>query len=81
VEAEHLPLHVQDVVSFKSQMGFMPSKANAIEKFEREALSTYLVKAGGNISKAAALAKIPRRTFHRLLTKHKLSNRSSRSRT
>ncbi|MGB8985036.1 MAG: sigma 54-interacting transcriptional regulator [Candidatus Sulfotelmatobacter sp.] len=80
VEAEHLPLHVQDVVSFQSQMGFMPSKASAIEKFEREALSTYLVKAGGNISKAAALAKVPRRTFHRLLRKHKISNRSSSSR-
>ncbi len=37
VEAEHLPLHVQEVVAFKSQIGFMPSKAHAIEKFEREA--------------------------------------------
>ena len=42
VEAEHLPLHVQDVVPFKPQMGFMPSKARAIEQFEREALSSYL---------------------------------------
>lgn len=73
VEAEHLPLHVQDVVSFKPQMGFMPSKARAIEHFEREALSSYLLKADGNISKAAQLAKIPRRTFHRLLAKHKIS--------
>src|SRR5208337_1147033 len=40
VEAEHLPLHVQDVVSFEPQMGFMPSKARAIEQFEREALSS-----------------------------------------
>ncbi|MFZ0296215.1 MAG: sigma 54-interacting transcriptional regulator [Candidatus Sulfotelmatobacter sp.] len=77
VETEHLPLHVQDVISFKPQMGFMPSKASAIEKFEREALSAYLLKAAGNVSKAAALAKIPRRTFHRLLKKHKLSHRSS----
>jgi transcriptional regulator with GAF, ATPase, and Fis domain len=76
VEAEHLPLHVQDVVLFKPQMGFMPSKASAIEKFEREALSAYLLKAGGNISKAAVLAKVPRRTFHRLLRKHKISNHS-----
>jgi DNA-binding NtrC family response regulator len=72
VEAEHLPLHVQDVVSFKPQMGFMPSKARAIAQFEREALSSYLLKADGNISKAAQLAKIPRRTFHRLLAKHKI---------
>src|ERR1039458_9986410 len=77
VEAEHLPLHVQDVVSFEPQMGFMPSKARAIEQFEREALSSYLLQANGNISRAAALAKMPRRTFHRLLAKHKISTRSS----
>jgi transcriptional regulator with PAS, ATPase and Fis domain len=79
VEAEHLPLHVQEVVSFKPQLGFMPSKAQAIAQFEREALSSYLLKANGNISKAAKLAKIPRRTFHRLLAKHKISTRSSRA--
>src|ERR1700691_3393954 len=78
VEAERLPLHVQEVVSFKPQLGFMPSKAQAIAQFEREALSSYLLKANGNISKAAKLAKIPRRTFHRLLAKHKISTRSSR---
>jgi transcriptional regulator with PAS, ATPase and Fis domain len=79
VEAEHLPLHVQEVVSFKPQLGFMPSKAQAIAQFEREALSSYLLKANGNISKAAKLAKIPRRTFHRLLAKHKIPTRSSRA--
>jgi transcriptional regulator of acetoin/glycerol metabolism len=78
VEAEHLPLHVQDLVSFKPQMGFMPSKARAIEQFEREALTSYLLKADGNVSRAAALAKIPRRSFHRLLAKHKVAHRSSR---
>lgn len=81
VEAEHLPLHVQDVMGFKPQMGFMPSKARAIEHFEREALTSYLSKADGNISKAAALAKIPRRTFHRLLAKHKIVGRRSPIRT
>ena len=77
VDAEHLPLHVQDVVSFQPQMGFMPSKAHAIEQFEREALSRYLLKADGNVSRAATLAKMPRRTFHRLLAKHKILTRSS----
>ena len=81
VEAEHLPLHVQDVVSFEPKMGFMPSKAHAIEQFEREALSSYLLQADGNISRAATLAKMPRRTFHRLLAKHKISTRSSQDRS
>jgi len=77
VDAEHLPLHVQDVASFQPQMGFMSSKAHAIEQFEREALSSYLLKADGNVSRAATLAKMPRRTFHRLLAKHKILTRSS----
>jgi transcriptional regulator with PAS, ATPase and Fis domain len=75
IEAEHLPLHVQDVATFEPELGFMPSKARAIERFERQALATYLQEAGGNVSRAARLAKIPRRTFHRLLTKHRLSGR------
>jgi transcriptional regulator with PAS, ATPase and Fis domain len=79
VDAEHLPLHVQDVVSFKPQMGYMPSKAHAIEQFEREALSSYLLQADGNISRAATLAKMPRRTFHRLLAKHKILTSSCRA--
>jgi transcriptional regulator with PAS, ATPase and Fis domain len=78
LEAEHLPIHVQEIVSFEPLMGFMSSKAHVIEQFEREALSSYLLKADGNISKAAKLAKIPRRTFHRILAKHKISTRSSR---
>jgi transcriptional regulator with PAS, ATPase and Fis domain len=78
VEAEHLPLHVQEVVSFKSQIGFMLRKSHVIEQFEREALASYLVKAEGNISRAATMAKIPRRTFHRLLAKHKITGRPAR---
>jgi transcriptional regulator with PAS, ATPase and Fis domain len=74
IEAEHLPLHVQDVSSSgKSQPGFRPSKSRAIEQFERQALSSYLLQADGNISRAALLANIPRRSFHRLLAKYKLS--------
>jgi transcriptional regulator with GAF, ATPase, and Fis domain len=73
IEAEHLPLHVQDVLGFKPQLGFKPSKAQAIEHFERQALSSYLLETKGNISRAASLARIPRRTFHRLMAKHKLS--------
>ena len=79
IEAEHLPLHVQDVVTFKPQLGFKPSKSQAIERFERQALASYLSEAKGNISRAASLAKIPRRTFHRLMAKYKLPARSARS--
>jgi transcriptional regulator with PAS, ATPase and Fis domain len=79
IEAEHLPLHVQDVNAFKPQLGFKPSKSQAIERFERQALSSYLSEAKGNISRAASLAKIPRRTFHRLMAKYKLTAKAARS--
>jgi transcriptional regulator with PAS, ATPase and Fis domain len=74
IEAEHLPIHVQDLPGFKPQKGFMAGKSLAIEQFERQALASYLSEAKGNVSRAAALANLPRRTFHRLLAKHKLAN-------
>jgi len=80
VEAEHLPLHVQDASSGKPQLGFKPGKSRAIEQFERQALSGYLLQADGNISRAALLANIPRRTFHRLMAKYKISSQSPRAR-
>ena len=80
IEAEHLPMHVQDSTAFKPQDGFMGGKSLAIERFERDALSSYLREAQGNISKAALLANIPRRTFHRLMLKHRISARTSKPR-
>ncbi len=79
IEAEQLPIHVQDLPGFKPQKGFMASKAMAIERFERQALASYLSEAKGNVSRAATLANLPRRTFHRLLAKHKLANLARRT--
>jgi len=72
IEVEHLPIHVQDVPQFQAQRSFMERKSAAIAQFERQALSAYMSEARGNVSRAAALANLPRRTFHRLLTKHKV---------
>jgi len=74
IEAVHLPLHMQDVVVFETKLGFMAGKSQAIEQFEKQALASYLLEAKGNISQAAGLAKIPRRTFHRLMAKYRLSS-------
>jgi transcriptional regulator with PAS, ATPase and Fis domain len=73
IEAEHLPLHVQDVTSLKPKLGFKSGKSQTVEQFERNALAGYLLQTDGNISRAAQLANIPRRTFHRLLAKYNLS--------
>jgi transcriptional regulator with PAS, ATPase and Fis domain len=79
IEAEHLPIHVQDVSSGKPQTGLRQSKSRAVEQFERQALASYLLQADGNISRAAALANIPRRSFHRLMAKYKLSGRDAKN--
>jgi transcriptional regulator with PAS, ATPase and Fis domain len=73
IEAEHLPLHVQDGIVLKPEGGFMENKSLAVEQFERQALSAYLAETKGNVTRAATLARIPRRTFHRLMAKYKLS--------
>jgi DNA-binding NtrC family response regulator len=80
IEAEHLPLHVQDLPAFKLQKGFKASKLQAIEQFERQVLADYLSEAKGNVSRAALLANLPRRTFHRLMAKYQLSRRGLRVR-
>jgi transcriptional regulator with PAS, ATPase and Fis domain len=79
IEGEHLPLHVQETSSGKPRLGFKPGKSQAIERFERQAIAEYLLQADGNISVAARLANIPRRTFHRLLAKYHLSAQSMRA--
>jgi transcriptional regulator with PAS, ATPase and Fis domain len=79
IESEHLPLHVQDVASGQRRIGFRSSKLRAIEQFERQALSRYLLQADGNVSRAARLANIPRRSFHRLMAKYKITTQSSNS--
>lgn len=80
IDAEHLPIHVQYVGSGKAELGFGPTKSRAIEQFERQALSGYLLQAEGNISRAASLARIPRRSFHRLIAKYKLTARDAKVR-
>ncbi len=80
IEREHLPLHVQETSSVKPRLGFKPSKSQAIERFERQAIAEYLLQTDGNISAAAKLANIPRRTFHRLLAKYQVSANSMKSR-
>ncbi|HZV82680.1 MAG TPA: helix-turn-helix domain-containing protein, partial [Geobacteraceae bacterium] len=45
---------------------------------EKELIKRYLAEAGGNVSRAAKLANIPRRTFYRILEKHGLKGCSRR---
>ncbi|MEZ4745836.1 MAG: sigma-54 dependent transcriptional regulator [Calditrichia bacterium] len=53
--------------------GLMLLKSQMIDRFEYEVICRYLKANEGNISRAAENAKVPRRTFQRLVSKHNIS--------
>lgn len=82
IEVEHLPLHIQSGgLKVDHADGFSRAKARMVDAFERDALCRYLGQANGNISQAAALARMTRRTFHRLILKHRISARTFRAKS
>lgn len=77
IEPENISFPLQNNVFArqKSQnLNFMEEKAENIEKFERQSINRYLAEAKGNVSKASDLAGLPRRTFHRLMEKHRIKS-------
>jgi transcriptional regulator with GAF, ATPase, and Fis domain len=72
IEVSHLPLHLQERSSVQTVPagGLLEAKEQVIAAFEREALVRFLVEARGNVSQAARLARITRRTFHRMLIRY-----------
>jgi two-component system, NtrC family, response regulator GlrR len=59
----------QSTVEFRSLRG---ARREASVRFEREYLRALLLRAGGNITVAAALAQVSRQAIHKLITKHRL---------
>ncbi|MHB1025307.1 MAG: sigma-54 interaction domain-containing protein [Desulfobacteria bacterium] len=81
IRDEHLPLSLRgEGLTFEPHLGFMAAKAQSVERFEKQALEGYLHEAQGNVSRAALLSSLPRRTFYRLMEKHRLSIRDFRPR-
>ena len=77
IEPENISFPLQDSQlenQMSQNLNFMDAKAKAVEKFERQALTRYLAESKGNVSKAAELAGLPRRTFHRLMEKHGITS-------
>ncbi len=77
IRAKDLPIRCVDVNSrqdgiSKNGSDFRSVRERIISDFERKELMYYIEKAGGNISKAARLSGIPRRTFYRLMKKYGL---------
>jgi transcriptional regulator with PAS, ATPase and Fis domain len=80
VEPAHLPLHVQGTSTLGMTVGegLLAGKTRLVHEFERQAVARLLAEARGNVSSAAKLARITRRNFHRLLTKHRINPRQYR---
>ncbi|MEM7372078.1 MAG: sigma 54-interacting transcriptional regulator [Bacteroidota bacterium] len=71
---EHLPMFIQNVgtlVDFSE--GFAVNREKVIDQFERRAVQHYLMEANGNVSKAALLARVPRRSFYRIMERLNLN--------
>ncbi|RMG28699.1 MAG: AAA family ATPase [Methanobacteriota archaeon] len=80
IELSHLPraLHTQQFSGSFSEEdlkdGLMALKNKIINHFEYDAICRYLEMNNGNITRAARAAKVPRRTFQRLMAKHNISS-------
>jgi transcriptional regulator with GAF, ATPase, and Fis domain len=84
IKLENLPLtftenHAEGVTDAQDLHSFKLERDLHVQQVEKKLIMRYLTDAGGNVSKAAQLANIPRRTFYRLLDKHGLKERGARN--
>lgn len=70
IDSEQLPLSIQTETLSNFEQGFKAARNLVTSDFEKHALHHYLHKAEGNVTLAASYAKMPRRSFYRLLDKH-----------
>lgn len=87
IDIHHLPLVLQpDEASpllgdTPLKEGLMNLKSAIVDRFEHEAICRYLSESGGNVSRAAKAARVPRRTLQRLIAKHKISTSMFKSKS
>jgi len=73
---EHLPEYVResdDGSDIRLRLPFEEAKQEWIDIFEKKYLNHLLGRTGGNITRAARVAGVNRKTIHRLLEKHGLT--------
>ena len=82
IKLENLPTIFADI-SAEPLAGELPQNSFKAEctphvmKIEKALLEKYLLETNGNVSRAAQLANIPRRTFYRFLDRHGLKGRKT----
>ncbi|HET57040.1 MAG TPA: sigma-54-dependent Fis family transcriptional regulator [Deltaproteobacteria bacterium] len=78
---EHLPEYVREsggVSGIRLSLPFEEAKKEMIDIFEKKYLNQLLGKTGGNITRAARIAGVNRKTIHRLLEKHGLARKGDK---
>jgi DNA-binding NtrC family response regulator/iron only hydrogenase large subunit-like protein len=81
IKLGNLPLvfaenYVEEAADVPDLRSFKNEREPHVMRVEKKLIQRYLSDADGNVSKAAQLANIPRRTFYRILDKHGLKGRS-----
>jgi len=72
-QLEGAPLEVTD------RSGLRKKRDDQVSHVERDLLTHYLTNAKGNVSAAARLAEIPRRTFYRMMSRHDIASNEFRN--
>ena len=55
-----------------SDESYYAAREKLLAKFDRQYLTRVVLRAGGNVSKAARIARVDRTTFYRLMERHGL---------
>jgi len=73
IEPEHLPKELWttpqagDLLRIEEGTDYRSLRERSVGEVEKKLLLHYLNEAGGNVSRASSLARIPRRTFYRMM--------------
>ncbi|RNC68018.1 MAG: AAA family ATPase [Desulfuromonadales bacterium] len=84
IRLENLPMALAEnledrtVATVDMRASFKAERERHVVKLEKKLIQRYLEESNGNVTKAAKLANIPRRTFYRLLDKYRLKERDAR---
>lgn len=84
IRIEHLPSVFREIYGEMAgaipgvrRTSFKAERETHVGRLERNLIIRYLEESGGNVSKAARLADVPRRTFYRLLERHGITLKRS----
>jgi len=72
IQANDIELPAEQLRFMKFKKSFRELKINVVDKFEKDFLIEVLQDCGDNVTQAAQIAGIDRRSFYRLLKKHRL---------